>query len=595
MKKIATGFIFVTIIAGIMFPLYAQSIGTGGSSNHTMVLKDDATASGWGRNILGALGNANTTESTSPVSVVTSGVLSGKTLTKIAMGGHHTISLASDGAVYAWGYNGSGQLGIANTTSKNVPFAVSTSGVLSGKTITQIAAGNDHSIVLASDGTVYTMGENGYGDLGDSSQTNRNVPVAVKTSGALNGKIITQIAGGFDHSLALASDGTVYGWGKNMSGQLGNGGGALYKMPEAVSTSGVLSGKTITQIAAGYNHSLLLASDGTMYTMGHNGYGQLGNASNTDSNVPVAVSTSGVLSGKTITKIAAGADFCIALASDGTVYTWGNNANGQLGDASNTTSNVPVAVSTSGVLSGKTITQIGAGYSHAIALASNGSIFVWGSNIFGQLGIGSHTDYNVPVSASIDPLPVELVSFTAIANNNAVELKWNTATEVNNVGFEIERLKINDKIESSTWEKVGFVEGNGTTSAPKSYSFIDAYVKNKVHYRLKQIDTDGSFSYSQEIEMNIVSTVSEFSLYQNYPNPFNPSTTVSFAVPATSNITLEVVNVLGQTVGTLFSGIAQKDQLYTTLFDGSGLASGIYFSKLSFQGKVQLKKMILTK
>jgi alpha-tubulin suppressor-like RCC1 family protein len=152
------------------------------------------------------------------------------------------------------------------------------------------------------------------------------------------------------------------------------------------------------QVAAGELHSIALTSDGTVYTWGYNGFGQLGNGNNTDSNVPVAVITSGVLSGKTITQVAAGKYHSIALASDGTVYTWGRNNEGELGNGNNTNSNVPVAVVTSGVLSGKTITQVAAGKYHSIALASDGTVYTWGRNNEGELGNGDNTNSNVPVA-----------------------------------------------------------------------------------------------------------------------------------------------------------------------------------------------------
>ncbi|MFZ2322492.1 MAG: T9SS type A sorting domain-containing protein [Ignavibacteriaceae bacterium] len=156
-------------------------------------------------------------------------------------------------------------------------------------------------------------------------------------------------------------------------------------------------------------HTIAAKSDGTVYTWGYNGYGELGNGTTTDSNVPVAVSTDGFLSGKTITQVAAGAIHSIALASDGTVYTWGNNGLGELGNGTTTSSNVPVAVITSGVLSGKTITQVAAGNS-SIALASDGTVYTWGWNSLGQLGNGTNTDSNVPVEvdqSGMGVLPVE--------------------------------------------------------------------------------------------------------------------------------------------------------------------------------------------
>jgi alpha-tubulin suppressor-like RCC1 family protein len=145
-----------------------------------------------------------------------------------------------------------------------------------------------------------------------------------------------------------------------------------------------LAGKTIVKIAAGDNHVLALASDGTVYSWGANNFGQLGNGTNINSNVPVAVNTSGVLFGKHIIDISADAAHSIALASDGTVYTWGSNSSGQLGNGTNISSNVPVAVNTSGVLAGKTIIKVSAGRDFSLALDSNGKVYSWAKVLLGN-------------------------------------------------------------------------------------------------------------------------------------------------------------------------------------------------------------------
>ncbi|MDZ7796529.1 MAG: T9SS type A sorting domain-containing protein [Candidatus Marinimicrobia bacterium] len=175
-------------------------------------------------------GDNSTTQSLVPVQVDTSGVLSGKTITAIAAGYVHTVALDSDGKLYAWGDNYHGKLGVgdSSTINSNVPVEVDASGVLSGKTITAIAAvaGSSHTLALDSDGKVYGWGDNHYGQLGDGSSGYLNfsyVPVTVVTSGVLSGKTITAIAAGGDHTLALDSDMKVYAWGNDSQGQLGNG------------------------------------------------------------------------------------------------------------------------------------------------------------------------------------------------------------------------------------------------------------------------------------------------------------------------------------------------------------------------------------
>ncbi|HEY0074895.1 MAG TPA: hypothetical protein VGB77_12385, partial [Abditibacteriaceae bacterium] len=178
--------------------------------------------------------------------------------------------------VTAWGDGSQGQLGRNSLSDSLIPNGVVNTGALAGKTVTQLCGGYSHSLALASDGAVYSWGLNASGQLGTGSTAGSWVPVAVSTSGALSGKTVTQIAAGQEHCLALASDGKVYSWGSNLKGQLGSGGGNS-PAPVAVDTSGALAGKTIIQIAASDYHSLALASDGTAYAWGNGGYGQLGN------------------------------------------------------------------------------------------------------------------------------------------------------------------------------------------------------------------------------------------------------------------------------------------------------------------------------
>jgi hypothetical protein len=187
------------------------------------------------------------------------------------------------------------------------------------------------------------------------------------------------------------------------------------------------------------------------------------------------------------------------------------------------------------------------------------------------------------------PLPVELTSFSAIAKGNRVELQWNTATELNNYGFDVERST------SGTWTKIGFVEGAGTSNAPKSYSFIDGSAQGAVQYRLKQIDRDGQFTYSSVVEVMIANAAERYELAQNFPNPFNPVTTIRFAVKQNEHATVKVYDIAGREVAMLFSDAAQPGQMYNVQFNATGLASGIYFYVLQTPNVREVKKMQLLK
>ncbi len=195
-------------------------------------------------------------------------------------------------------------------------------------------------------------------------------------------------------------------------------------------------------------------------------------------------------------------------------------------------------------------------------------------------------------------LPVELVNFTASVEGNSVILNWRTETETNNYGFEIER-KMSDS-EQSGWKEIGFVKGAGNSNSPKSYSFTDnVSASGKYSYRLKQIDLDGSYEYSQTVEVEI-NVPLKFELSQNYPNPFNPTTTIMYSIPSKNGVetqhavSLQVFHSLGQKVATLVNK-AQAAGNYTVQFDASDLPSGIYFYTLRAGEFVATKKMILMK
>ena len=202
-------------------------------------------------------------------------------------------------------------------------------------------------------------------------------------------------------------------------------------------------------------------------------------------------------------------------------------------------------------------------------------------------------------TATSVPLPVELSSFTASVNLNNVNLNWKTATEMNNNGFEIQRsAATNQKSEVSKWEKIGFLEGHGNSSSPKEYSFTDKNLTGGTQfiYRLKQIDNDGQYQYSKEIEVEVVPR--QFTLYQNYPNPFNPVTNIKFDLPEASKVVINVYNILGEKVATLLNKTVEAG-FQQVQFNGNDLASGTYIYRIealySGQNFVQTKKMLLLK
>ena len=343
-------------------PVQGQFIKIVGGDSYSLALKNDGTVWACGRNDKGQLGDGTKTDKATVVQV--SG-LSG--ITAIAGGYSHSLTLKNDGTVWAWGDNYYGQLGDGTRTYKTTAVQVSGLGEIKA-----IASGNNNSLALKNDGTMWAWGSNYYGQLGDGTRTDKTT--AMQVSG-LSG--ITAIAGGYSHSLALKNDGTVWAWGDNYYGQLGDG---IQPYVPYISTAVQVKGLSgITAIARGYSHSLALKNDGTVWAWGSNVYGQLGDGTVVDRATAVQVSG---LSG--ITAIAGGYLHSLALKNDGTVWAWGSNVYGQLGDG--TVVDKATAVQVSG-LSG--ITAIASGYSHSLALREDGTVWAWGNNDNGQLGDGT--------------------------------------------------------------------------------------------------------------------------------------------------------------------------------------------------------------
>ncbi len=374
---------------------------------------------GWGENSSGQLGDGTHTDRATATATDVSGVLAGKTITAVSSGDDFTLVLTSDGKVFTWGENSSGQLGEGSNTDSSVPVTVDMTGVLSGKTVTAIATGGSSCYALTSDGKVFAWGSNYVGALGDGSGANSSVPVAVDTSGVLFGKTVLAIAAGNLQGMALTSDGKVYTWGANTLGVLGDGTSTHRASPVAVDTSGVLSGKTIVAIAMANYHGVAVSSTGRVYTWG--GYGSsgtLGDGLATDSLTPVAVDRSGVLSGKTIVAVACGQYHTLALSSDGLIYSWGYSLYGELGDGAVAQRNSPVAVDTSGFLATKTVTAIDCGLRHSMALTSDGLVCAWGSNISDQLGDGSGSAATTPTAVDMSGAMAGLTATAIGAGDN---------------------------------------------------------------------------------------------------------------------------------------------------------------------------------
>ena len=290
----------------------------------------------------------------------------------------------SDGGLWTWGSNtylgvvARGQLGDGTTVNKSSP--VTTAG--GGTNWKQVAGstGGYHTAAIKTDGTLWTWGYNGYGNLGDNTAVNKSSPVTT-AGGGTNWK---QVAGGYFHTASIKTDGTLWTWGYNNYGGLGDNTTVSKSSP--VTT--VAGGTNWKQVSGGQYHTAAIKTDGTLWTWGYNGYGNLGDNTTVDKSSPVTT----VAGGTNWKQVACGYRHVAAIKTDGTLWTWGYNGIGALGDNSTVDKSSPITT----VAGGTNWKQVSGGQYHTAAIKTDGTLWTWGSNNVGQLGDNTNVNGSSP-------------------------------------------------------------------------------------------------------------------------------------------------------------------------------------------------------
>ena len=387
MKKFISGLLCVAMMVMVIMPVVrVMELGVGASVSaaqefrtepmvaagyrHTVALHSDGTVWAWGNNSRGQLGDGTATNRSAPVQV--QGL---NNVIAISAGIDYTIALSNDGTVWAWGR----QLGDGVTLNIRIPAQVQ--GLAN---VIAISAGSSHVIALSDDGTVWTWGNNTHGQLGDGTTTVRRIPAQVQ---GLNNVAAISVA--TNHTIALSNDGTMWTWGNNSDGQLGDGTTTnRYAPVQAQNINNVVAISAGGDTSSNSNHTIAVRNDGTVWTWGRNLFGQLGDGTRTNRSTPVKVQNL-----ENIITISTGFAHTVAVRNDGTVWTWGrNDIHGQLGDGTTTNRSAPVQVQNI-----NNVVAISAGTNHTIAVGNDGNVWAWGDNRDGKLGDGTTTDRHTPV------------------------------------------------------------------------------------------------------------------------------------------------------------------------------------------------------
>lgn len=374
MKRIVL-FIIAILLTTTAFPQCWSKLGGGG--DYFVALKTDGSLWGWGNNNYGQLANGSFSgTSTSPTQIGT-----GTSWSTISGGDQHILALKNDGTLWAWGYNFWGQLGNANTVNLSAVTMVGTDN-----NWLQAVAGGNNSFALKTNGKIYAWGHNGYGQHGNGTTSATQVLILPTQVGTDSNW--AQIAGGSGHCMALKSNGTLWGWGYNTTGQVGVNSTSNVLVPTQVGTD-----SDWAKVFCGDAHTFAIKTNGSLWAWGTNNYGQLGNGNTTNQLTPVLIDTLHAWA-----NIIGGSSHTLAVTTNGDLYVCGYNGYGALGNGTTVALNTLTQIGT-----GSSWSHVGAGWYFSEAIKSDGTAWGWGKNNYGQTGSGT-SGGNVLLPASVNSI-----------------------------------------------------------------------------------------------------------------------------------------------------------------------------------------------
>jgi alpha-tubulin suppressor-like RCC1 family protein len=332
---------------------------------------------GWGSNTSGQLGDNTAITRSTPVTTFSGGA----NWKQLSCGGSHTAAIKTDGTLWGWGLNTSGQLGVNDTINRSTPVTT----FAGGTNWKQVAGGGEYTAAIKTDGTLWTWGLNSSGQLGDNTIINRSTPVTTLTGGT----DWKQVACGQEYTSAIKTDGTLWTWGRNQFGQLGDNTTTQRNTPVTTFTGGT-NWKQVTCSSTYYTAAI--KTDGTLWTWGVNTYGAIGDNTTTQRLTPVTTFTGGT----NWKQVVSGGYHTAAIKTDGTLWTWGLNSFGHLGV--NDTNNRTTPVTT--FAGGTNWKQVSGGGYHTAAIKTDGTLWTWGRNSYGAIGDNTTTNRSTPVTTT---------------------------------------------------------------------------------------------------------------------------------------------------------------------------------------------------
>lgn len=604
-----------------------------GGDEHTCTILTTGELKCWGSNDDGQLGlgdvNARGDESGEMgdnLSTVNLG--SGQTTNQVSGGIGHTCALLENDEVKCWGANEQGELGLGDTQKRgdeagemgdNLPEV----NLGTDRTASEITVGGSQSCAILDNGELKCWGSNGDGELG-VGDTNDRGDEAGEMGDDLpavdlgTNRTAATVAAGSEHTCALLDNGEVKCWGENVDGKLGLGdtesrGDESGEMGENLLAVDLGTNRTAAQIAVGDAHTCALLENGDVKCWGSGEEGGLGlgdteNRGDDPGEMGDDLPPVDLGAGRTAVDITAGDSYTCAVLDNDELKCWGQNFSGQLGlgdtnhrgdESGEMGGNLPIV----NLGTDRTAAQVITGESHTCVRLESKEVKCWGRNAEAELGLGDTENRgdasgemgdNLPaIELGAEVLPVEFVSFDGTAINGNVRLTWQTASETNNAGFEVQRQSSGED-----WTQVGYMESKasgGTTTERKSYEYtVDELPVGTHQFRLRQVDLDGSSTLTDPVSVS-VEMQEALKLTAPAPNPVSNSTTLSFAVKEQAETTVTLYNTLGQKVAPLYEGTPPPEAPQTVQIDVSTLTSGTYFVRLQTERQTVTRRITVVR